>query len=160
MNGIGIPGFSRSILNAIPSPLFVVDDDVRIVAFNLAASALLGDTPELALTTRGGEALHCIHATEGVGGCGASEACRTCVVRTSVRLSCRDGVVVRRPQQMHLVGPRSASDLYLLVTTNLLRDTAKSLVVLMLEDVGELVSTQGLVPICMHCRRVRDKHND
>jgi hypothetical protein len=29
----------------------------------------------------------------------------------------------------------------------------------MFQDIGELVSTQGLVPICMHCGRVRDLSN-
>jgi PAS domain-containing protein len=160
MNGIVVPEFFRSILDAVPFPLLVVDDDVRIVAFNQAASALLGDATELALTTRGGEAMHCIHATDAVGGCGASEACATCVIRASVGVSCRERRVVRRPQRMRLVGAGGASDVYLLVTTNWLPDTVPSLVVLILQDIGELVSTQGLVPICMHCGRVRDRSND
>ncbi len=160
MNGPDDPSFYRAILDAIPSPVFVVDDDVRIVAFNHAASALLGETPALAISTKGGEALHCIHSTEAIGGCGASEACRTCVVRNSVNLSCRDGVVVRRPQRMRLVGPEGAREVYLLVTTNPLAGADKPLAVLIFQDIGELVSTQGLVPICMHCRKVRDASND
>lgn len=157
MNPIDVRCFSGSILNALPSPLFVVDSDIRIVAFNKAASALLGDAPERALTTRGGEALHCIHATDAIGGCGASEACATCVIRTSVGVSCREGCVVRHPQRMRLVGPGGVRDVYLLVTTSWLPETVPSLVVLVLQDIGELVSTQGLIPICMHCRRVYDK---
>lgn len=160
MNHTDLRGFSGSILNALPSPLFVVDSDVRIVSFNQAASALLGEAPERALTTRSGEAMHCIHATDAIGGCGASEACATCVIRTSVGMSCREGGVVRRPQRMRLVGPEGARDVYLLVTTNRLPETAPSLVVLVLQDIGELVSTQGLIPICMHCGRVRDRSKD
>ncbi|MGO9310930.1 MAG: PAS domain-containing protein [Spirochaetia bacterium] len=156
MHGTADSPFYRAIFDAIPSPLFVVDDDVRIVAFNEAGAALLGDKPALTLNTRGGEALHCMHATETIGGCGASEACKTCVVRTSVRLTCRDGVVVRRPQRMQLVGSQGARDIYLLITTNPLPGIDRPLAVLMFQDIGELVSTQGLVPICMHCRQVRD----
>jgi nitrogen fixation/metabolism regulation signal transduction histidine kinase len=151
--------FVTAALDAVPYPLFVVDDDVKIIAFNHAASSLLGDTPTFALSTRGGEALHCIHATEAIGGCGASEACKSCVVRTSVVLSCRDRVAVRRPQRMQLVGAEGARDVYLLVTTNPIQDTDRHRAVLMFQDIGELVSTQGLVPICMHCGKVRDLSN-
>ena len=110
--------FNRGIIDAIPFPLFVVDNDVKIVAFNHAASSMLGDEPALAFNTKGGEALHCVHSTEAIGGCGASEACRTCVVRGSVGLSCREGAVVRRPQRMQRVGPHEVRDVYLLITTS------------------------------------------
>ena len=149
-------GFYRAVIDAIPFPLFVVDDDVKIAAFNQAASAMLGDNPALAFSTKGGEALHCFHATEALGGCGASEACKTCVVRISVGQSCREGVVVRRPQRMRLVGPNGLREVYLLITTNPFRDKDRTLAVLILQDIGELVSTQGIVPICMHCRKVRN----
>ena len=156
MSSQGDSGFNRAVIDAIPFPLFVVDDDVKIVAFNNAASTMLGDNPALAFSTKGGEALHCFHATEALGGCGASEACKTCVVRVSVGRSCRDGVVVRRPQRMQLVSPRGMREVYLLITTRPFRDKDRTLAVLILQDIGELVSTQGIVPICMHCRKVRD----
>jgi hypothetical protein len=160
MNGPGDSDFFGATLDAIPFPLLVVDADVKIVAFNLAASPLLGDAPSLAINTKGGEALHCIHSTEAIGGCGASEACTTCVVRTSVSRSCHDGVTIRRPQRMQLVGPNGVSDLYLLITTNPFHGMDRPLAVLMLQDIGDLVSNQGLVPVCMHCRKVRDASNE
>jgi hypothetical protein len=156
MNGLANPGLYGALLDAVPYAVFVVDDDVKILAFNEAAAPLLGAPPTLALNTKGGEALHCIHSTETIGGCGASEACKTCVVRNSVGLSCRDGVMVHRPQRMQLVGPQGTSEVYLLVTTNPIPGTDPPLSVLMFQDIGELVSSQGLVPICMHCRKVRD----
>ena len=147
---ISIPGdsqFNRAIFDAIPFPLFVVDDDVNIVSFNHAASLMLGDNPTIAFNTKGGEALHCIHSTGALGGCGASEACKTCLVRGSVGLSCRDQVVVRRPQRMQLVGPQGVRDIYLLITTSPLRGVDRTLVILMFQDIGELISTQGIVPV-------------
>jgi PAS domain-containing protein len=144
------------MVDAIPFPLFVVDDDVRILAFNNAAAAMLGDKPQLALSTKGGEALHCIHSTEAIGGCGFSEACKKCVVRTSVGVSCREGIAVRRPQRMRLVGPEGVREVYLLITTNRLPDTDRTLVVLMFQEIGELLQNQGIVPVCMHCRKVRE----
>lgn len=151
----------RAVLDAIPAPLFVVDDDVRIVAFNSTAASILDDSPAFVLKRRGGEALHCIHSTEKIDGCGATEACKTCVVRTSVNSSIREGIVVRRPQRMQLVGPQGVRDTYFLITTSPLKGLeGRNLAALLLQDIGELISTQGIVPVCMHCRKVRNAPND
>jgi len=150
------PQLSSAILDALPFPLFVVDEDVRIVAFNGAATPMLGDVPALALNRKGGEALHCIHSTEALGGCGASEACKTCVVRAAVGRSIREKQVVRRPQRMLLVGPRGARDIYVIITASPLQGAGQALAALMFQDIGELISTQGIVPICMHCGKVRE----
>ncbi|HVO38154.1 MAG TPA: hypothetical protein VMV03_03915 [Spirochaetia bacterium] len=149
------PQFNRALIDSVPFPLFVVNDEVRIIGFNRIGSTMLGDNPAFALTGKGGEALHCIHATEALGGCGASEACKTCVIRGSVGVSCREGKIVRRPQRMHLVGPGGAREVYLLITTSPVTDTAPPLALLILQEIGELVSTQGIVPVCMHCGKVR-----
>jgi PAS domain-containing protein len=96
-------GLSRAVIDAIPSPLFIVDEDVRILAYNDAAGALLGQGAA-PLRTRAGEALHCINSTAVAEGCGGGEACKTCVVRSSVGESIRNHKVVRRAQRMVLLG--------------------------------------------------------
>jgi len=149
------PHFNRVLIDSIPFPLFVMDEEIRIAGFNQAASTLLGDSPAFALSRKGGEALHCIHATEAIGGCGASEACKACVIRGSVGISCREGRVVRHPQRMRLVGPGGSRDLYLLITASPVADSEPPLALLILQEIGELVSTQGIVPVCMHCGKVR-----
>jgi hypothetical protein len=151
------PDLLRQILDAIPSPLFVVDQDVRILAFNEAASPLLGEAPVMVLNRRGGEALHCIHSTEAIGGCGASEACKTCVVRAAVGETCARGVVVRRPQRMQLTGTSGTRDIYILVTTSPLPHPDGPRSLLFFENMGDLLAAQGLIPVCMHCRKVRDE---
>ena len=54
MSSPGDSQLNRAIMDAIPFPLFVVDDDVKIVAFNHAASSMLGEEPALAFNTKGG----------------------------------------------------------------------------------------------------------
>jgi PAS domain-containing protein len=44
--------------------MFVVDEDVRIIEFNRAASQFLSADRETVLRQRGGEALQCLHSTE------------------------------------------------------------------------------------------------
>ena len=150
------PQFNRVLIDSVPFPLFVVDDDMRIVAFNRTGLTMLGGNPAFAFARKGGEALHCIHATEALGGCGATEACKTCVIRGSVAVSCREGRVIRRPQRMQLVGQDGTRDVYLLITASPVPDTAPPLAVLLLQEIGELLSTQGIVPVCMHCGKVRE----
>ncbi|NJD57086.1 MAG: PAS domain-containing protein [Nitrospirae bacterium] len=76
--------FFANILNAVPSPLFVVDKDVKILYLNSAASVSFGRSGENVFMKRSGEALHCLHASENPEGCGHSPACGECVIRNSV----------------------------------------------------------------------------
>ena len=43
-----------SVLDTIPSPIFLVDDDVQILGYNLAASILLAQNPETVISHRAG----------------------------------------------------------------------------------------------------------
>jgi nitrogen-specific signal transduction histidine kinase len=44
--------FHKTVLDAIPSPVFVVQQDVRIVDFNAAASKMLADDRQLIIRRR------------------------------------------------------------------------------------------------------------
>jgi nitrogen fixation/metabolism regulation signal transduction histidine kinase len=157
MTGPTDSGMIRAVLDAIPSPLFIVDNDVRIHAFNEAASPLLGKKPAVKFLTRGGEALGCIHSTESPEGCGRSEACKNCVVRNSVRLSFDNRKVVRKASKMTLVGEAGNSDVHMLVTTAPFDHGNQSYVLLILEDISELVELRKLIPICASCKKIRDE---
>ncbi len=88
---------------------------------------------------------------------GWAEACRTCVVRNAVSESVRNRKVVRRGQKMFLTEDGNQREVYLLVTTAPIKTAAGPYVMLLLEDVGELVEARRLLPICMHCGKVRDE---
>ncbi len=147
--------FEAAVLDAIPSPVFWVDEDVRIMGYNLAAAQMLAE-PELVLQRRAGEILHCVQAAETPAGCGQSEACRDCPVRNAVHESSRGHRVVRRRARMELVGEKGVQPIYLLVTTAPFTYKDKSLVLLLLEDISELMELKGILPICSHCRRIRN----
>jgi diguanylate cyclase (GGDEF)-like protein/PAS domain S-box-containing protein len=95
----------HTVLDAIPSLLFVVDSDVRILHLNAAAARLLAGDGKSAHLMRGGEILHCIHATETPEGCGRAPACRTCIIRTSVNRALDGTRVLRESAEMSLVRP-------------------------------------------------------
>lgn len=152
--------FYKSILNAIPAPVFVVEEDVRIVDFNEAAAKLLGDQPEMLLRTRAGEALHCFHSTDDPGGCGRASICETCVVRNSVNASLAGKRVIRQSAKFDLqAGNAPPVHLHFLVTSSPFEFEDRSLAMLLLEDISELITLRGLLPICARCKKIRDDGN-
>jgi PAS domain S-box-containing protein len=76
--------YYRAILDSIPLPIFLVDEDLQIHELNDAAKHVFGLAGEIVLKQRGGDVLHCLHATETPQGCGHASACSDCVVRNSV----------------------------------------------------------------------------
>jgi PAS domain-containing protein len=106
-------GFHRVLFNAMPMPVFVVDKDVAILEYNTAAGELVGPDRRAIVERRGGEVLHCLHATEVTEGCGRAPACSDCVVRKAVRTAAQGQPVVRQRARMDLLvgGKRSKVDL-------------------------------------------------
>jgi len=146
--------YLRTVFDTIPLPTFIVDDDVRIQDYNAAAGFLLGPEPESALHHRGGDALHCIHAE--ANGCGHSEPCRACVVRNSVKTALSGRVTHRETHKAELRSQGKTVVIDLLVTATPLPDGEAPHVLLLLEDISELLTLRGLLPICCQCKKVRD----
>ena len=149
-------GILTAVLDAIPSPILVVDDDVQIIGYNLAASQLLAQNPELVLRRRAGEILHCLHSTEKPEGCGHAAPCSDCPVRNSVNESVHGQRVVRKKARMQLVREGQPIELYLLVTTAPFSHEDKPLVLLILEDISELMKLKSILPICANCKSIRN----
>jgi hypothetical protein len=79
------------LLNAIPVPMFIVDEDVRILDLNVAACRAFGLSKGAISLKRGGEVLHCLHSEEVPEGCGRAVMCKNCIVRNAVA-DCRNAV--------------------------------------------------------------------
>jgi PAS domain-containing protein len=143
----------RALFDAIPSFVFAVDQDVRIIEYNTAAATLVGDNRELVLAQRSGEALQCLNAT--AGGCGQALHCRSCVIRSSVASAFEGGVVVRRRTKMELRSEGRSKEVYLMISASPFTYKEKPLVLLVLEDVSQVVELQFLIPVCSKCKKVR-----
>ena len=149
-------GFMRSLFDAMPTALFVVDEDVRIQFWNAAAVPLLGPDPELAYRKRGGEVLHCVHATDVPGGCGRAEYCKDCVVRQSVNEAFRGEKTFRSKTRMELQGSDNLiTEVNLLVTAAPFTWEGRSFSLLILEDISELIQLRSILPICAGCKKIR-----
>jgi len=96
-------GLHRVLFNAMPMPVFLVDNDVSILDYNTAAAVLLKKEKKEIVGQRGGAVLDCSHAHESALGCGHAAACVDCVVRNSVRAASENHAVSRQAAQMDLV---------------------------------------------------------
>jgi PAS domain-containing protein len=151
----GESNYFKTILNAMPVPVFVVDGEMQIMDVYEAAMAVAGPDPSLVLQMRGGEALNCLNADES-GRCGLSLFCKDCVIRNSVTKSLHGERVTRRASRMNLVRRGRTEEVYMLVTTSVFAFAKSKFVLLILEDISELAELRSMVPICASCKKIRN----
>jgi PAS domain-containing protein len=84
---------ARDFLEQLDTPVFLTDDDVRIVAANSAARALVGKGDAEIEDRLGGDAIECVNAYKP-GGCGNTVHCKACTIRNTVTETMNTG----RPQ--------------------------------------------------------------
>ena len=145
----------RTLLDAMPAFVFVVDQDVRILDYNKAAGELLGLSRQEILRRRAGNLLPCMHAAGHPGGCGGGDVCRSCVVRKAVTEASTGNRSVRKRARMELLSGGELTEVYALITASPFAYKGKPMVILVIEDFREIIELQRIVPICMHCKKVR-----
>lgn len=146
----------RLVFDALPALVFIVDEDVRIHECNTAAEQLLGSSSIHFLKQRAGEILRCLHSTEAPEGCGRAEFCRKCVIRNSVTEAFRGNRVVRRRTRLELLGGGDTVEMYALISATPFIYREVPLVLVVVEDIGELAKLRQLISICSVCKKVRD----
>jgi len=130
-------GLHRVLFDAMPMPVFVVDEDVGLLEYNAAAAQLLGANRHKVLRRRAGDLLHCLHALETPGGCGRSPSCPGCVVRQSVRAAARGRRVTRQLTQLELLDEGKARTVNLRVSCQPITFERHSFVLLILEGLND-----------------------
>ena len=151
--------FLRNLFDSMPTICMVVDEDVRILFYNAAASKVLGEDKKSVYMKRGGEALHCISSTETAEGCGHASACTECVVRNSVIDAIHGGKTIRAVTKMEIGNSGSSTEIHLMVSASPFKHNNKSLAVLFLEDISEIVQLRDMMPICCSCKKIRNDDN-
>jgi nitrogen fixation/metabolism regulation signal transduction histidine kinase len=151
--------YLRTVLDAIPFMVLVVDADMKIHDANLAAAHLLGDGYFTGLKRRCGEVLSCIHAIEAVGGCGTAPSCQECICRKSAEIALDNTKVSRQKCHMTILEDGKPKEIYFDVTAAPFAYHENHMVLLLLEETTELMLLRKIVPICMHCKRIRNVDN-
>jgi len=142
-----------SLFAGLPQAALVVDADMRVVLSNPAAARLFEPTNPQLMWTRTGEVFACIHSRQA--GCGKAGGCTTCIIRAAVSQAISSRSVQRRRTRVERLSDGATRESHLLVTAVPLRAQPIPLAALLMEDVGELLSLPGLLPICASCKKVR-----
>jgi PAS domain-containing protein len=147
-------GFLLSMLDAIPTLTFLVDEDVHVLWLNRMARRTLKLTLAQVRNRYCGDVLHCLHS-RGKPGCGKTQLCEDCVPRNCVTQALAGKTPWRVKTTLKRRTAKGTVDLHLLVTASRVQWQGKRLALLMLEDLNEVIELQGLIPICAWCRKVR-----
>ena len=151
--------YLRTLLDAFPSPVLIVDHDLQIHDANLAAGDFLLKEGQAFLRRFCGDLMQCIYARESEGGCGTTEFCTDCVMRQTVEAVAAGKKVFRCTSAMKLERDGKVHHVWFLVTGAPFEYENMNLVTLTLEDITELVELRRIIPICSHCKKVRDDAN-
>ncbi len=148
---------SGVVLDHLPMPVMVVDEQRDVFGLNSEAARFLGERAEVALARKSGEVLGCLNDAKGPGLCGSNEACNECEIRQAVD-AVRSGVAVNRIRtDMILVKGKHEELVTFLVSAGPLVVEDQELIMIVLEDVTELVTLRDLVPICASCKKIRSE---
>lgn len=121
---------ARMFLERLDTPVFLTDDDVRIIAANSAARALFGKGDGEIEDRLGGDVIECANAFKP-GGCGRTVHCKACTIRNAVTETVTTGLPYHRvPAYQTLRSEEGEVLKRLLVST----ERAGTLVLLTLED--------------------------
>lgn len=131
-------GFLKSLFEAIPCGVLIVDEDRRVQALNNVIEKSLKISAPQALFKRGGEALRCIHSTSDPKGCGFSEECKSCVVRKTALKAINGQQTHRVEAKVQLSVNGKSRNLKYLVSAAPINYNGKRLAVILLEDITEL----------------------
>jgi PAS domain-containing protein len=150
-------GMLRSVFDALPSLIFVVDGDVRIQEYNAAAAEFLSGKRAAILKHRGGEVLHCLHSTDEPEGCGRGPFCKNCVIRNSVAEAFKGSRILRRRTKLDIIRDGYKTELYALITCSPFSYVDRPYVLLVIEDISIIAELRRMIPICSVCRQVQDE---
>ena len=148
----------RSVFDALPSLVFVVDRGIRIREYNAAAEKMFAERNRALTEQRCGDVLSCLHAEDDPGGCGMGPHCETCIVRDAVKKAFQGGRVVRRRARMDILQHGGKTEIFAYVSASPFRYKGQQLVLLVIEDISEIGELQRMIPICSYCNKLKDDH--
>lgn len=147
--------FLRAVLDAVPSPVFVIDPELRIHDANKAAADWAA-VAEFASRKLCGEVLHCSNAASFPGGCGATPACPQCVIRGTVEAVLKSGnPATRQRGSLQVLRDGTVRTVETLVTVSPFRHDGQQLALVIVEDITDVVELARLIPICSSCKKIR-----
>ena len=151
--------YLRTVIDALPTAVFVVDKGFKIFDLNPSAKKLFGIDSDVMLRRLCGEILHCMHAIESKCGCGTTEYCSDCVLRNSVEIAGKGETTHRKKYKMTIQKNGEKSIVHTLITASPFKYKDGKFVLLAVEDITEFTTLKRLIPICSNCKKIRNDEN-
>jgi len=146
----------EALLNAIPMPVFIVDEDLVVNNVNHTAMDVFNLVGSDVLSGRWGSALQCVRSGDHPSGCGYGPACKDCTIRNSVADCFAGPPVIQRKASIALKTDGFTSGCELLISVNQIMDDDHVYALFMIEDMAKLDLVNATIPSCMHCKRLRE----
>jgi len=139
------------LLDSIGGLLAILNEHRQLIALNDPLLKALGVIdPQKALGLRPGEALHCVYAEEGPGGCGTSKLCSSCGAAIAIVASLKDDAQVERICALQAVRDGKQVDIVLNVKSCPLRIEGKRFILLFLQDITQFQQKAALEKTFFH----------
>lgn len=146
----------RQFMDAIPAYVFLVSDNLQILDYNRASVEIIGPESRLVLKKLCGEVLRCLNDANSPRGCGTAVPCADCVIRNAVKSAASGDKPYRRQAELLVQCDGYTQAVHFWVTASRYEYDAEEVFIVSLEDVTELVTLRHLLPICSHCKKVRN----
>lgn len=141
---------SRALIDAVPNPLLIINQEWRVVYANPAVRALIdeGGEPKVKGLSEG-EAFHCVHARHGLQEAVNNECCRICGVARVLSMSLQ-GKTASEDCHLDCELTGTASNLDLRVWATPLEFHNERFSLLSLVDISDKFRREMLEKICFH----------
>jgi len=130
--------FLKTLFNAIPCAMLILDGDRRIHAANNFFLKGYGGSEDQALMKRVGNVIQCVNALKTHEGCGFSEECSSCAIRNTALKAVAGQRIERKRAKMEFSLDGRSQDLSLLISAAPFEHDGNHLAIVMFEDVTEL----------------------
>ncbi|MFC1735436.1 sigma-54 interaction domain-containing protein [Candidatus Hydrogenedentota bacterium] len=135
---LGQNGFLKTVFEAIPCGVLIIDAERRVHAVNNVLKQTFGVSETDVLYKRGGEALKCVHAFRSPKGCGSGSHCETCQVKKTALDAINGKGIHRHRASVELQENGESRNLQLLVSAAPIVYEENKYAIVILEDVSEL----------------------
>jgi len=134
--------FLRTLFEAIPCGIIVVDEEGQVQAVNDVVKRTFHGADDATLRKAAGEAIGCFHALQNPEGCGRSDTCQNCQVRSAASQALGGKRIFRHKAGMQLSLRGEPRESTLLVSAAPVEFDGQKLAIVVLEDITELSRLQ------------------
>jgi PAS domain-containing protein len=147
---------ARTMLDAVPVPLFLLDWNMNVHYANAQGIRLTGEGNRSILEKRWGGMMHCINLNSSEVRCGMTEFCRTCEIRNIVRKVLEQREPVHRREEFIRRHTGEVNRANFSLSASVLDIGESPYALLVMEDITEYIDSKRIMFVCSSCKRIRN----